>query len=448
MRALLVEDDEDLRYAIAAMLRSNGIDVDECPTAAHARNVAKHGHHDVALVDLGLPDSDGTSLVGDLAREPLGVPTICMTGCSTTESVVAAMRAGAVDYLIKPVPSVQLMRVIRASARPDSGASEATDAVTPPLGKSAAWADVLDLCRRVAPAQRAKVLITGESGTGKDVIARYIHALSPRRDEPFVVVNCACITSELAEAELFGHESGAFTGARNRRKGVLELADGGTLFLDEIGELPLAIQAKLLRVLEDQSFRRIGGETEIAVDTRFIFATNQPLRTRAESGLFRWDLYQRLAVFELSLPAVRERAGDVRYLVEGLLPSIARAFDFDTPRVDGSAWQRLEGHEWPGNVRELRNFLERAVVMANGVIDQQVVTRLLPRTTSPAASPPPGPAPETVAETKQAARAPSPLSAAIREHCQRTLDWADGNMSLAARQLGISRGTLRRHLRE
>jgi DNA-binding NtrC family response regulator len=372
-----------------------------------------------------------------------------MTGCSSTESVVAAMRAGAVDYLIKPVPETQLIRVIRAAARCAEPDNEQQPEVTAPLGQSVVWTDLLDLCQRIAPAQRAKVLITGESGSGKDVVARYIHALSPRRNEPCIVVNCACLSTELAEAELFGHEAGAFTGARGRRKGVLELADGGTLFLDEIGELTLAMQAKLLRVLEDQRFRRIGAENEISVDVRFIFATNQPLRQRAEDGLFRWDLYQRLAVLELALPPIRERPGDTRCLIEGLLPVIAGSFASQTPRVDASAWPLINAYEWPGNVRELRNFLERAVVMSNGTLDARVVRQLLPR--APASA-----RPSVVTSDDSTAAMtvtnesgePLDLAAATRLHCERTLLWAEGNVSLAARQLGVSRGTLRRHLND
>lgn len=443
MRVLLVEDDDILSYALSSMLRSHSIAVDACATASEASRIAQRVRFDAALVDLGLPDCDGGALIAQLARAPSKLPVICMTGRDSTESVVAAMRAGAFDYLVKPVPENQLIGVVKAAARSATRTPNVGAHVVPPLGSSTMWRDVLELASRIAAAPRAKVLIVGESGTGKDVIARYVHALSDRRDHPWIALNCACLSADLAEAELFGHEAGSFTGARTRRRGVFELADKGTLFLDEIGELALPMQAKLLRVLEEARFRRVGAEQEIDVDVRFVFATNQPLRQRAESGLFRWDLYQRLAVFEIELPPLRARPGDARHLIEGLLPGIADALGIEVPAIEPGVWPIVDSYTWPGNVRELRNFLERAVVMSRGVIGTELVRQMLGRSDVPAPAPSPLRPPSGPASDSDD---PLDLAAAIRAHCERAVQWSGGNISAAARQLGISRGALRRHL--
>lgn len=471
MRILLVDDDEEFRFALGSVLRLDGFEVLECGTASQATQAVQRSRPDVALVDLGLPDACGTSLIANLRA--LGNPPaiVCLTGNDATESVIAAMRAGAADYLVKPVRSAQIVVAVRNAASAATRSKDAHARVVAPLGRSAAWLDILDLCARVATADRSKVLITGESGTGKDVVARYIHALSDRSEQPCIVVNCACLSSELAEAEIFGHEAGSFTGARGRRRGVLELAHGGTLFLDEIGELPMPMQAKLLRVIEDRRFRRIGSEREIEVDVRFVFATNRPLRQRAEAGLFRWDLYQRLAVLEIELPPVRARAGDVRVLVEGLSTEIAAGIDIASPQFADDVWPLLERHRWPGNVRELRNFLERAMVLSTGVVTASLVRQLLPecagsRGTHPDGSLAPPLTPDdavgcdaaesllplqrnaVVPDSRDASASlpPVDLQTAVLNHCERTVAWADGNLSAAARQLGISRNTLRRHL--
>jgi DNA-binding NtrC family response regulator len=331
----------------------------------------------VVITDLRMPRADGMSVVRAVRVEQPDVEVIVLTAFGDVATAVEAMKLGAFDYVEKPVSSPAAIRALVAGAlarraqlgarAPAStlgarGSAEGAGALT--FGAPAMRA-VVDALGRVARAP-ATVLLEGESGVGKEIAARTVHAMSPRAARPFVAINCAVLSEALLESELFGHEKGAFTGAHTQRRGRIELADGGTFFLDEVGELRPALQAKLLRVLEERRFERVGGTTAIDVDVRWIAATNRDLRGMVTSGAFREDLYHRLAVFPVRLPPLRERPEDIVPLAERLVARLAADARRAPPSMDASVKERLRGAPWPGNVRELRNVLERALILSDG----------------------------------------------------------------------------------
>ncbi len=365
---LLVEDDDDVAFALGRLLARMGHDTRRARSIADARIMLVNAF-DLALVDLSLPDGDAVPWLGELARV---LPFVVLSGRDEARAAVAALRAGAVDYLVKPFSEdallIALTRVLERDAmrkqlealRRDSGELENA------VGTSRVFRGVLEAASRAAQASRTPVFIQGESGTGKEVVARLLHRASPRRDKPFVAVNAACFNEQLIESELFGHEAGAFTDARSARKGVFELAHGGTLFLDEIGELPLSLQARLLRVLEGQTFRRVGGEKEITTDVRLISATNRTLEDAVQGGRFRADLFHRVRVYTIDLPPLRDRPEDVRVLAEHFVRRFSQEMGIRDAHLAEGAVAALESHQWPGNVRELRNVIERSLVNARG----------------------------------------------------------------------------------
>jgi DNA-binding NtrC family response regulator len=376
-RILVVEDGDALRRGIVTALREGWSEVDE--EANGERAVARLRDaatlpYDVVVTDLRLAGADGLQVLRAARERDERTSVLLMTAYGSIETAVEAMRLGAFDFVQKPFDLEQLeARVARAvehgrlvrevtSLRAERAARFAPGQV---VGTSPAFRAAVELARRVAPT-RATVLITGETGTGKEVIAGLVHGHSPRAEAPFVKVNCAALPETLLESELFGHERGAFTGADRTRIGRFEQADGGTLFLDEIGDMAPLTQAKLLRVLQDQEFQRLGGTKPIRTDVRIVAATNQKLEGAMRAGQFREDLYFRLAVIEIALPPLRDRREDVVPLAEHFLAEFAR--DLGRPRVGftEAAVARIRSHAWPGNVREMRNTLERAVLMSDG----------------------------------------------------------------------------------
>lgn len=365
---LLVEDDDDIAFALTRLLARMGHEVRHARSIAEARLLLVNAF-DLALVDLSLPDGDAVPWLGELSRV---LPFVVLSARDEARAAVAALRAGAADYLVKPFSEdallIAMTRVLERDAmrkqlealRRDSGE------ITTAVGTSRVFRSVLDAAARAAQSARTPVFIQGESGTGKEVVARLLHRSSPRRDKPFVAVNAACFSEQLIESELFGHEAGAFTDARSARKGVFELAHGGTLFLDEIGELPMALQARLLRVLEGQTFRRVGGEKEITTDVRLVSATNRSLETAVSEGRFRADLFHRVRVYSIDLPPLRERPEDVRALAEHFVRHFSQEMGIRDAHLAEGAIAVLESHPWPGNVRELRNVIERSLVNARG----------------------------------------------------------------------------------
>jgi len=371
-RILVVDDDDGVRTFVAEALETDGHDVRQAADAREAlRRLEAESFH-VLLTDLRMPGLDGIELVRRARAEQPELEIIVLTAYGTVETAIEAMKLGAFDYLQKPVESPSALRLLvgraveRRALRDRREESERGGPAIPPL----TWGDpamraVEEALRKVALTD-ATVLIRGESGVGKEVAARAVHAWSERAGGPFVAVNCAALAETLLESELFGHEKGAFTGAVARRRGRIELAEGGTFFLDEVAELKLELQAKLLRVLEERSFERLGGSQTIQANVRWVAATNRDLRSMLQEGRFREDLYHRLAVFPVRLPPLRDRRQDILPLAGALLARIGRELGRRPAQLTPAARERLVAASWPGNVRELANALERAVILSGG----------------------------------------------------------------------------------
>ncbi|MFH1680768.1 MAG: sigma-54 dependent transcriptional regulator [Candidatus Eisenbacteria bacterium] len=435
-KILVVEDRAGTRKMLEETLADEGYEAVAVPTGEEALRRIREESYDLILTDLALPGIDGLRvLAASKESDPLA-PVIVMTAHGTVENAVRAMKEGAYDFVVKPVDTERLLLLVRRAAERrvlevrNRGYSSA---VAPPVivGKSEAIRRVLRLAEKVAPSDAA-VLLLGESGTGKELFARMIHTLSPRGGHPLVAVNCAAIPRELVEAELFGSEKGAYTGADRLRVGKFELADGGTIFFDEIGELSLPLQSKLLRVLEGKTVERIGGSRAIRADVRLITATNRVLEEEVREGRFREDLFYRLNVFPIQVPPLRERREDVPLLAGHFLARFAGEMKRDRIRLSPEALGALESYDWPGNVRELGNVLERAMILAEG--DTIPAELVVPRPSSPGS------------DERRTALAAGDLHAAVRETVRRVeadligrvLRDCGGNKSEAARRMRIS----------
>lgn len=429
---LIVEDDRDLRDALCITLEFAGHAV--IPAADGSEALAAMGRRRVGLVvsDIQMQPLDGFGLLREARRVHPQVPVILMTAFGDIGNAVAAMRAGASDYLPKPFePAGLLAQVERYRLRPAAEDEEGVVAADPKTGA------LLALAARVA-ASATTVLLSGESGSGKEVLARFVHRRSPRADRPFVAINCAAIPDNLLEATLFGHERGAFTGANQSQAGKFEQAQGGTLLLDEISELPLPLQAKLLRVLQEREVERVGASKAVALDIRVIATTNRDLAACVAAGSFRADLYYRLNVFPLQVPPLRERAADIVPLARRALARQAEALGRPRLRLAAAAEQRLRTHAWPGNVRELENALQRAAILAAGdLIEAEQLDFGV------AAAPP--------RQAQAAAAAPGAaldMKSLERAHIVETLLAVNGSRKLAVQRLGISERALRYKLQQ
>ncbi|HIG75594.1 MAG TPA: sigma-54-dependent Fis family transcriptional regulator [Bacteroidetes bacterium] len=377
MPTILVADDEPaIRRSLREILDFEGYGVEEAEDGEEALQKTKAGGIDLVLLDIKMPRRDGMEVLQALRDAEVGVPVVMISGHGTVETAVEATQLGAVDFLEKPPDLNRLLvsvrnalsrgeletetKRLRQTVR-DDVASE----LTPIVGESPAIARVKQTIERVAPTE-ARVLITGEPGTGKELVARWVHAQSHRADGPLVEVNCAAIPSELIESELFGHEKGAFTGATKQRIGKFEQADGGTLFLDEIGDMSLDAQAKVLRALQESRITRVGGDRAITVNVRVLAATNRNLREAAEAREFREDLFHRLAVIEIDVPPLRERRSDVPAIAEYVLGEVMRRNGMEGKVFAPEALDRMKHLDWRGNVRELRNVVERLLILSDG----------------------------------------------------------------------------------
>lgn len=371
-RILAVDDEQATCEALVEMLNLWGHRVETATSGHEALQKAVEFRPDVILSDLAMPQTDGLWLLKALKEDLPECPVVFLTGRATVDAAVEAIRMGAYDFLEKPLDAAKLKVCIdRALEKKETlrevqglrrrlkqlGSSDF-------IGQSAAIRRVFELIEKVAPS-KAAVAISGESGTGKEVVARSIHNLSTRREKPFVAINCASIPATLMESEFFGHERGSFTGADQRRLGVFELAHGGTLFLDEVGEIPIELQAKLLRVLEEGKLRRLGGKVEIEVDVRILCATNRDLKNEIKNARFREDLYFRLNVFQIALPPLRDRRDDVPMLAQYFVERFNSESGKHIAGVHPEAIEILKNYEWPGNIRELRNAVERAVILCD-----------------------------------------------------------------------------------
>jgi len=433
---LVIEDEEKLRRVIGLNLSSAGFDVKAAGSAEEGFKLA--GDADLILTDLKLPGMDGLALLEKLNAQNSHAPVIVMSAFSTVENAVNAMKKGAVDFLPKPFSldhlgvvvnkalEVRKLRDENRELREALGQKYQFENI---IGRSQVMQDIFATIMRVA-GTRATVLLAGESGVGKDMIARAIHQHSPRRDRPFVKINCTALPENLMESELFGYEKGAFTGANISKAGKFEAADTGTVFLDEIGDVPPAIQVKLLRVLQDREFERLGSNKVMHSDVRVIAATNVDLRAALENGTFREDLYYRLNVVPLDIPPLRERKEDIPYLVQ----HFAKKFNGE---ISEGAMERLISYHWPGNVRELENVIERSVLLAKGPRVETDEIRI--DTTGNRARP-------AAASTDQFLPEGMTLDAYEQSIIREALKRADGNKSQAARLLGLTRNALRYRL--
>jgi DNA-binding NtrC family response regulator len=451
IRVLVVDDEEIVRESLGGWLAKDGYTIRLADGGAAAIEALKGEPFSIVLADLKMPGVDGLQVLEDARRQQPDAVCVIMTAYATVDTAVSAMKLGAYDYLVKPfdpeelslmlekIVSQQALRreneVLRKALKREWGFHDL-------LSKAPGMQKVFELAR-VSARSASTILILGESGSGKEVLARAVHAESPRAAGAFVAVNCGALTESLLESELFGHEKGAFTGAVSRRKGKFEAADGGTLFLDEVGDVSPKLQLELLRVLEERSFHRVGGNEPISVDVRIIAATNRDLQKAVAEGRFREDLYYRLNVIPILVPPLRERREDIPLLVDRFVEALAVELKKRVDGVSHEAMAALLAHPWPGNVRELRNVLERGAVVATGALIQASDLGL-PATVAPE--------PPVVAAASAPGAAAGQLGGTLedveRRHIGDVLLAAGGNVTQAARSLGIDRVTLYKKIRK
>jgi DNA-binding NtrC family response regulator len=441
---LVVDDDEAFRRALTRELSRSGYEVVGAGSGEEALHRLAEREPDVVLLDLRLPDRDGLEVLAAVRAASPGTDVIMLTGHGSIDTAIQSVRAGAFDYVAKPCPLDELeVRIQRALERQSlrRRASLLERGLTPPdvagsfVGGSPEFRGLSDLVERVAPTD-STVLITGETGVGKEMVAKLIHARSLRRGRPFVVVECAALQESLLQSELFGHDRGAFTGADRAKPGLFEVAHGGTIFLDEIGEVSQSTQVKLLRVLDTSTFRHVGGTAEIRVDVRILAATNRDLPAMVKQGLFREDLFYRLSTIAVEVPALRRRKGDVGLLARHFVALLNDRYGV-ARRLGADALARLERHDWPGNVRELQHTIEAAMAVCD---EEEILPRHLPRalvTAPPAAEP-----------VEALGGSVPTLEAVERAHVERVLRAAGGHRGHAAKLLGISERNLYRKLRQ
>jgi DNA-binding NtrC family response regulator len=452
-RVVVVDDDPTIRRSLELQLQGKRLSVALCASITEAERAVAREPFDLMFVDVRLPDGNGTDLLARLSSQPRKPVIVMMTGHGSVESAVSCIRAGAFDYIIKPFSSGQIDVVINKAASFIQALKvnqvlsfQATDPA-PFIGESQGIRQLRQLIQKVAPTE-ATVLIGGENGTGKELVAMEIFRASARSTKPFIKVNCAAISENLIESEFFGHEKGAFTGATEKREGRFELADQGTILLDEISEIPPRLQAKLLRVLQEREFERVGGGRTIRVNVRVLATTNRDLATSVERQEFRQDLYYRLNVFPITVPPLRARKEDIPLLVDAFLQRIAQRIGQSSPPITPQAMAILTAYDWPGNVRELQNVIERAVILHDPEegINAAVMSPMFPNIKV-----------EELPFERIAVAAGSiltfpeeviPLESLEREYIMHVLRQAKGNRTQTAQMLGISIRTLRNKLNQ
>ena len=461
-QVLIVDDEPNLRKILAAQLSRDGYEVMLAEDGEQGLTMLRENHIDLVVTDLKMPKVDGMTLLREALRESPDLPIVMITAHGTVDTAVEALKLGAFDYLTKPFDKDEVRQVVakalktRALAQEEAttdapSATSQTGARFGIIGASAGLTDLYAVLERVADSPTT-VLITGESGTGKELVARALHEHSTRKDKPFIKVNCAAIPKELIESELFGYERGAFTGAVSSKPGRFELANGGTLFLDEVGEIPVEMQVKLLRALQESEFERVGGIKTIHVDVRLVAATNRDLKKLIAANAFREDLFYRLNVVSIRLPPLRERDTDIPLLVEHFLAKFNSRLKKQVTGVEPEALDILSAYTWPGNIRELENVMERSVLFCDAL---KLRVEDLPGELRGSSSGSVAPAPDP-----STAGMPLPAEGGLKEHVKvamsrlerdlvgRALKQTNGNVTHAARLLKISRKGLQLKMKE
>ena len=445
-KILIIDDDNLICISLKKLLIKLGYDVETCEDGGEAFNKIEGFEPDIILLDIYLTTHNGLELLKQFQKKFFHIPIIMITGYSDVKMAVTAIKSGAYDFLLKPIDIEQLQLVLKKALENLTLKSEVEklqlivkeDELTREFfGKSTKIKRLLSSVEKLAGSADTTILLEGESGTGKEVFARYIHQNSPRKNASFIQINCSAIPKELAESELFGHEKGAFTGAMQKTKlGKFELANGGTILLDEIGELSLDLQVKLLRVLQEKKFYRLGGEKEISVDVRVLAATNRNLEEEVKNGNFREDLYYRLNVANVFIPALRERKEDIPILAYSFLKEFSLKFNKEIKGINSEALGLLTSYPWKGNIRELRNVMERAIILLDGNELKENHFSFLQETVSTA----------VIDDDKFVLKIPSTgikIDQVLRTLLQKTLKITNGNQVKAAKILGLSRSKLR-----
>jgi DNA-binding NtrC family response regulator len=445
---LLVEDEKLIRWSLANRLSKEGYVVVEVDRGGDALKTLEEKEIDLVLLDYRLPDMDGLHVLKNLPHASKDIPVIMMTAYSTVESAIEAMKLGAFDYLNKPFEIEELLVTLQKALENTSlkrelsryrRAQEERFGMSNLVGRNPRIVEVFELVKKIAASSATTILLQGESGTGKDLLANTIHYASDRAKKPFMNITCSALPEQLLESELFGYEKGAFADAKTSKKGLFELADGGTVFLDEVGEVGPGLQSKLLRFLEDKSFKRVGGTTDINVDIRMVAATNANLEQAVAEGRFRKDLYYRLKVIPINLPPLRERPEDIPLLVKHFIDHFNREFKKNTRGVTHTAMQALMEYPWPGNIRELKNLIERVMILENKeMIDHpDLPTEILVQ--------------EPYRPVEQAFTLPPGgviLEDVEKSLIEQALKRTGGNQTRAAKLLGLTRDTLRYRLKK
>ncbi len=445
---LIVDDEKNLRWSLRLALEERGHEVREAGTGEECLVVLRDHPADLVFLDVRLPGRDGLQVLQEIRRQHGDTIVVMMSAYGGIDSASSAIQMGAYYFLPKPfelervaalvadaMVNIETARAARNARQVQFGARESDRFL---VGGSPGMRSVMEIIEKVAGSGTSTILIQGESGTGKELVAKAIHFRSQgTQRRPFMAINCAGLPENLLESELFGHEKGAFTDAREKKLGLLEIANSGTLFLDEIGEMPVSLQARLLRVLETKSFRRIGGTQDVEVELRIVAATNRDLKREAQEGRFREDLFFRLNVVPVNIPPLRDRLDDVPLLASWFVQHFNRELNRTVRGFSSGARRLLQSYHWPGNVRELRNVIERAILLESTdvILESHLPLEIAPREAQRALADP-------------AAFIPRPLREVEVEHIRRTLQWCGGNKSRAAKVLGISRQTLRDKLQE
>jgi two-component system, NtrC family, response regulator AtoC len=454
-KILVVDDEKMIRWSLGEALRGWGFEPIEAATAKAALTAFEAETPAAILLDINLPDGSGLDVLRKIRHRQPDAVVIMITANVLVDETIAALRGGAYDFIGKPINLEELHVAIRNGIEASDLRKEVTQfrreraqqfSFDQIIGKSPAMREMLAMARKVAESEVSSVLLQGESGTGKDLVAKAIHYQSHRADGPFIAINCAAIPGTLIESELFGYEKGAFTDAKARKEGMFEQAEGGTLLLDEIGELELSLQAKLLRVLEEGAFRRVGGLKDIPFDARIIAASNRDLRSESEAGRFRLDLYYRLSVIQIDIPSLRERGDDVIQLAEYYIESFGKRLRKTVRGIEDDVADAFRHYQWPGNVRELRNVIERALILED---DDIITTKYVPRNLVPgqhqSTSERDGLGPHDMFRLPPAGASLEEVEMSL---VRQAIDRSGGNQTRAAELLGISRDQLRYRLKK